>query len=145
MIDTGTGQPVEGELAPDFSYTLPDGSEVRLSDLRGKQVLLNFWATWCLPCIEEMPEIQRALDESGGNLVVLAVNRNEMPEAIARFAPKVDVTFPLIPNIAGDIGDRYRVTSLPITYFINSDGTVAARQFGALSADLLAERLEATR
>jgi cytochrome c biogenesis protein CcmG/thiol:disulfide interchange protein DsbE len=141
LLDTGSGKLVEGDLAPDFSFVLPDGSEQRLSDLRGRPVLLNFWATWCLPCVEEMPAIQKAYDAAGGDLLVLAVNRNELPEAIARFAPRVNVTFPLIANIAGDIGDRYSVTSLPVSYFINSDGTIGAKHIGALSAATLEERI----
>jgi cytochrome c biogenesis protein CcmG, thiol:disulfide interchange protein DsbE len=142
LLDQGSGKLVEGDLAPDFSFVLPDGTTQKLSELRGKPVLINFWATWCLPCVEEMPAIQQAYDSAGGELLVLAVNRNELPEAIARFAPKVGVSFPLIANIAGDIGDRYSVTSLPVSYFINSDGTISAKHIGALSAETLQERLD---
>ena len=131
----------EGELAPDFSFTLPDGTVQRLSNLRGKPVLLNFWATWCPPCIEEIPTLQQAYTAAGGNLVVLGVNRNETPEAIAAFVPKVHVTFPLIANPAGDIGDGYAVSNLPESFFINRDGTIAARHIGALNATTLQERL----
>lgn len=143
LLERASGALASGDEAPDFSYTLPDGTTRRLSDLRGTPVLLNFWASWCLPCVEEMPALQRAYSNAAGDLVVLAVNRNELPEAIARFAPKVDVTFPLIANVSGDIGDRYAVTSLPVTYFINRDGTINARHIGALNEQLLAERLEA--
>ncbi len=141
LIDTGSGKLVEGDMAPDFSYVLPDGTTQRLSDLRGTPVLINFWATWCIPCIDEMPTIEQVYAEADGALQVLAVNRNELPAAIARFAPQVDVSFPLIANIAGDIGDRYSVTSLPVSYFINSDGTIGAKHIGALTAQTLQERL----
>lgn len=143
LLDEGRGRPAVGEPAPDFSYTLEDGSAVRLSDLRGTPVILNFWATWCIPCVEEMPALQRALDESGGRIAVLAVNRNETREAIARFTGRVSVRFPLITNISGDISERYGVTNLPITYFISSDGTIAARQLGALTPARLAELTKA--
>lgn len=142
LLDQGSGKLVEGDPAPDFSFTMPDGTTRRLSELQGKPVLLNFWATWCLPCVEEMPAIQQAYDAAGGELQVLAVNRNELPEAIARFAPQVSVTFPLVADLAGAIGDRYSVTSLPVSYFINSDGTISARHIGALSAQTLQERLD---
>ncbi len=145
MIDTGSGRPTEGQIAPDFSYTLADGSVHKLSELHGKRVLLNFWATWCTPCREEMPEFQQVAKANGDSLVVLAVNRNEVPDVIATFGNEVGVTFPLITNIAGDIGDRYGATSLPITYFINSDGTISSKQLGALSPTLLAKHLEDLR
>jgi thiol-disulfide isomerase/thioredoxin len=141
LLDGGSGRLVPGDAAPDFSYTLPDGSTQRLSDLRGAPVVLNFWATWCLPCIEEMPELEGA--HAAGEVKVLAVNRNELPEAIARFAAeKVEVTFPLIANVDGAIGDRYGVNSLPMTYFIKSDGTIGAVQVGVLTPALLEERLK---
>jgi thiol-disulfide isomerase/thioredoxin len=142
LLEQRRGKLVEGDLAPDFSFTLPDGTTRRLSDLRGKPVLLNFWATWCQPCIEEMPTLQQAYTTAGGKLQILAVNRNELPEAIASFVPKVGgLTFPLIANSTGDIGDGYSITSLPESYFINSDGTIAARHIGALNATTLQERL----
>jgi thiol-disulfide isomerase/thioredoxin len=121
---------------------MADGSVHKLSELRGKRVLVNFWATWCMPCREEMPELQRTADANGDDLVVLAVNRNEAPSAIAKFGNEIGVTFPLLVNIAGDIGDRYGATSLPVTYFIKSDGTIASKQLGALSPALLAKHLE---
>ena len=142
LLDQRRGKLVEGDLTPDFSFTLPDGTTRRLSDFRGTPVLLNFWATWCQPCIEEMPTLQQAYTTADGKLVVLAINRNELPDAIASFVPKVGgLTFPLITNSAGDIGDGYGITSLPESYFINRDGTIAARHIGALNATTLQERL----
>lgn len=143
LLDRGSGALAPGAPAPDFSYTLADGSTVRLSDLQGTPVVLNFWATWCLPCIEEMPELEGAF--GAGDLRVVAVNRNELPEAIARFAPKVNVTFPLVANIDGAIPDRYAVTSLPTTYFIRRDGTIDSIKIGALTPSVLEERLKAIR
>ncbi|NNJ10865.1 TlpA family protein disulfide reductase [Chloroflexales bacterium ZM16-3] len=143
IIDASGGRPTDGEAAPDFSYTMADGSVHTLSELRGKRVLVNFWATWCMPCREEMPELQQTATDNSENLVILGVNRNEAPDAIAKFGNEVGVTFPLIANIAGDIGDRYGATSLPMTYFINSDGTISSRQLGGLSPALLAKHLDA--
>ncbi|MGQ9927892.1 MAG: TlpA family protein disulfide reductase [Chloroflexaceae bacterium] len=143
LIDQGHSPPARGDPAPDFSYTLPDGMTVRLSDLRGTPVVLNFWASWCLPCVEEMPILQAAYAAAEGKLVVLAVNRNELPAAIARFTASTPVTFPLIANIGGDIGDRYAVNSLPVTYFIRRDGTISAWHIGALNKRALTEQLEA--
>jgi thiol-disulfide isomerase/thioredoxin len=122
---------------------MADGSVHTLSELRGKRVLVNFWATWCMPCREEMPALQQTATDNSESLVILGVNRNEAPDAIAKFGNEVGVTFPLIANIAGDIGDRYGATSLPMTYFINSDGTISSRQLGGLSPTLLAKHLDA--
>lgn len=143
LLDQGRGALAVGDSAPDFSFTLSDGTTTRLSELRGTPVLINFWATWCLPCIEEMPALEQVYQEAEGELAVLAVNRNELPDAIARFAPMVNVSFPLISDLGGAIGDRYTVTSLPTTYFIASDGTIHGRHVGALSVQQLNTQLEA--
>jgi peroxiredoxin len=145
LLDRGSGKLAVGDPAPDFSYTLPDGATTRLSDLRGTPIVLNFWATWCLPCREEMPELEAAYAGGDGGLAVLGVNRNELPDAIARFTAEVPVTFPLVANVDGSIADRYGVTSLPTTYFIRSDGTIGAIQIGVLTPERLDERLKAIR
>lgn len=144
LIDTSPDwAAIPGEIAPDFSYTLADDT-YKLSDLRGKPVIVNFWATWCLPCVEEMPTLDAAR-RTNPDLVILAVNRNESTEAISAFAPKVGVSFPLITDRDGVIGERYGVVNLPTTFFINSDGTIAVRHVGALTAERLAERLAEVR
>lgn len=143
LLDQGRGALAVGDSAPDFSFTLSDGTTTRLSELRGTPVLINFWATWCLPCIEEMPALEQVYQAAEGELAVLAVNRNELPAAIARFAPTVNVSFPLISDLSGAIGDRYTVTSLPTTYFIASDGTIHGRHIGALNVQQLNAQLEA--
>ncbi|NJM05963.1 TlpA family protein disulfide reductase [Candidatus Gracilibacteria bacterium] len=145
IIERSTaGAPRAGELAPDFSYTMADGSAIKLSDLRGRPVIVNFWATWCLPCREEMPALDRALRDHP-ELVVLAINRNETVEAINRFSGEVVLSFPLIANIRGDIGDRYGVNTLPQTYFINQDGIVHDHHIGTLDAAQIVEKVEAMR
>jgi thiol-disulfide isomerase/thioredoxin len=143
LLDRGSGKLAPGDPAPDFSFTLADGTTQRLSDLQGGPVVLNFWATWCLPCREEMPALQSSADAANGGLQVIAVNRNELPEAIARFAGEVPVRFPLVADLGGAIGDRYNVTALPTTYFIASDGTIGAIHLGVLTPELLVDRLEA--
>jgi len=78
--------PQVGQVAPDFQYTMPDGSTHTLSQLRGKKVLVNFWATWCAPCRSEMPDLQKALGETGDSVVVLGVNKAQELKEIAPFA-----------------------------------------------------------
>ena len=141
MADAGQSAiPQPGEIAPDFSYTLADGSTRTLAGLRGKQVLVNFWATWCGPCRTEMPDLQRALAEHP-NLVVLGVNKLETPEQIAAFAGELKVGFLLIANPSGDIPERYAAQLLPTSYFINSDGTIALRKTGVMDYQFMTNHL----
>jgi peroxiredoxin len=134
--------PEVGQAAPDFEYTLADGSTHKLSDLRGKKVLLNFWATWCAPCRSEMPDLQKALDESGGSLVVLGVNNKEEAKLMAPFADELGVGFTLIANPPGDIVSRYAVTFMPTSYFINSDGTIGLRKTGVMNYTFIKSHLD---
>lgn len=142
LLDRGREALAVGDLAPDFRFRFADGATGQLRELRGQPVVINFWATWCTPCVDELPAFEQVYQEAEGRLAILAVNRNELPAAIARFAPSVDVSFPLIADPVGVIGDRYMVQSLPTTYFITSDGHIHARHVGALNAEQLREQLE---
>lgn len=135
--------PEVGALAPDFAYTMPDGTIARLSDLRGNKVLLNFWATWCAPCRAEMPAIQAALNRHANDgFNVLAVNQSEELARIKLFADELGLTIPLITNVSSDISDAYGARGLPTTYFINRDGTIGFRHIGLMSADFIELRIE---
>jgi peroxiredoxin len=143
LLDTAQlGIPETGQAAPDFQYTMPDGTTTRLSDLRGKKVLLNFWATWCGPCRSEMPDLQKALDEAGETLVVLGVNKGELPDVIGPFADELGISFPLIPNPDADIAGRYAVAFMPTSYFINTDGTIGLRKTGVMSYSFIKSHLD---
>lgn len=133
--------PAQGEAAPDFEYTLPDGSAHRLSELRGKKVLLNFWATWCAPCRAEMPDLQQALAKYS-DVVVLGVNKAQDVEQLGPFASELNVSFPLIANPDGDIAARYAAQLLPTSYFINRDGTVALRKTGVMDYTFITNHLD---
>jgi peroxiredoxin len=145
MLDAAGGPLQPGDTAPDFGYTLPDGAERRLSDLRGKHVLLNFWATWCGPCAAELPALQAAAQARKETLLVLAVNRLETPDTIGAFATQSGVTFPLIANEEGDISARYGARLLPMTYFIHRDGTIGAIVRGPLELEAIDRQLSALR
>jgi cytochrome c biogenesis protein CcmG, thiol:disulfide interchange protein DsbE len=133
--------PEVGEVAPDFAYTTADGATHKLSELHGKKVLLNFWATWCGPCRFEMPDIQKAIGESGGAVVAIGVNKAEEMKQIVAFADELKVTFPLITNQKGDIAARYAAQLLPTSYFINSDGTIALRKTGVMNYSFIKNHL----
>jgi thiol-disulfide isomerase/thioredoxin len=133
--------PQVGEVAPDFSYTTADGVSHKLSDLRGKKVLLNFWATWCGPCRSEMPDIQQAIGEGGSGVAVLGVNKAEDVQVIGPFAQELKVTFPLVANSNGDIAARYAAQLLPTSYFINTDGTIGLRKTGLMDYNFIKNHL----
>ncbi|MGH7846586.1 MAG: TlpA disulfide reductase family protein, partial [Candidatus Binatia bacterium] len=107
-------------------------NRVRLRDLRGKVVFLNFWATWCPPCIEEMPAMEKLhqdLEKDG--LVILAVNFQEGPERVREFFTKHHLTFTALLDRNGKISELYQAWALPVSVIINKHGEIAARAIGS--------------
>ena len=123
-----------GAVAPDFRTTTPSGEEIRLSDFRGKVVLLNFWATWCGPCRIEMPLFQNLYARYGEEgITIVAVNNRETAQQIVGFTDQLGITFPLALDESGTIQDLYNVSGYPITYIIDADGVIMERHFGVFS------------
>jgi thiol-disulfide isomerase/thioredoxin len=133
---------VLGEDAPDFSFVLADNQGTTLADLTGKPVVINFWATWCGPCRQEMPDLV-ALHEENPDLIVLAVNVQEDLAQVRPFAEEFGMTMPVILDADGALSRAFGMRGLPFTLFIHSDRTIAARWDGMLTASLLAERVAA--
>lgn len=132
------------EPAPDFRLHDLDGRVVMLSDFRGKTVVLNFWASWCPPCREEMPEFQELWNERGedaaDDLVVLAVNflRDDTVGAATGFIEGQGFTFPVVfDTTSGDVAARYGVRGLPATFFIDRNGIVRTTALGPVFGNLL--------
>ncbi len=125
----------EGDSAPDFTAETIGGGEFKLSDKSDKVVILNFWATWCKPCVGEMPAFQRLYEEYGDNLEVLAVNSMEDKETVDRFALDNGYTFPIAYDEEGDICKKYPSDGIPYTVIIGTDGKVAKIYLGAYDAE----------
>jgi peroxiredoxin len=144
MLERPSGEPLNvGDEAPDFAYTLADGTTHQLSDLRGQRVLINFWATWCPPCKAEMPDIQAAYEQYGNDdFMVLAVNSAEEQARVEAFAAEMGLTIPLITNEAGDIGTGYGARGLPTSYFVDRDGTISYRHTGIMTTAFIQQRSE---
>lgn len=122
-----------GKVAPDFS--LPDLQDrtIRLSDFRGKVVFLNFWATWCKPCKEEMPSMEVLYKTfEGDGLVVLAVSidRVTTKQNIPPFVKSLNLTFPILVDSWGQTDKRYKLTGVPETYIIDQAGVLREKVIG---------------
>lgn len=129
----------EGELAPDFELETLDGSRFRLSDWRGHPVLLNFWASWCGPCRQEMPalvDLQARHLQDG--LLVVGVNMEESRGPARDFANEFRVNFPLPMDFSGNVTDEYLQIGPPNSYFIQPDGTIRQLIIGGGTPEQLA-------
>jgi cytochrome c biogenesis protein CcmG, thiol:disulfide interchange protein DsbE len=139
--------PVEvGSTAPNITATTLDGEPVELRDLRGEVILLNVWATWCPPCREEMPSMQRLHDRLGPEgLHIVAVSIDSEPGGADRagrrggdiqaFAESYGLTFTLWHDPEGDIQRQYRTTGVPESFLIDRTGTVVKKVIGAIEWD----------
>lgn len=128
--------PGESGTAPDFQFKGLDGQTVSLSGLKGKPVLLNFWATWCPPCRGEMPYLQQIYNDVGWKergLVILAVNIQEPAAEVSKFMTDNKLSFPVLLDTAGDAARRYNVASIPSTFIIDKDGIIKDSRVGAFS------------
>lgn len=118
--------------APDFTLAGADGRKVSLKDFRGKVVFLNFWATWCESCRDEMPSMERLYGEfKGKGLEIVAVNVKEKPQDALAFGRKLKLTYPLLMDTEGEVGLLYGAFGLPATYLIDRNGVALARMFGS--------------
>ena len=132
--------PGEGFLAPDFALQDAQGQTVRLSDLRGKPVMVNFWASWCAPCKAEMPAMQEVHETyADRGFTILAVNttfQDDRANADAFIAER-GLTFPVLYDLDGETSSHYQVRSMPSTFFIGADGTIRKVVYGGPMAEAL--------
>lgn len=136
---TGSGTTIGidiGELAPDFALWSLDGRTIHLSDFRGHPVWINFWASWCPPCRDEMPRLQGVfLRHEADGLVILGVAVKDAPADARAFVKEVGVTYPIVLDEPGQVADRYGAVALPVQYWLDRDGIVRGWAFGELPLD----------
>jgi peroxiredoxin len=129
-------QAKEGALAPDFLLETLEGDDLRMSSFRGRPVVVNFWATWCTSCREEIPQLAAAYDRfSDDALVIIGVDLQESVAAVRRFADEFGMQFPVVIDKDGRVADRYRLLGVPTTYFIDRDGLVRSVFTGPFLAE----------
>lgn len=118
--------PVVGHPAPDFALPTLAGETVRLSDFKGKPVLVNFWATWCGPCRSEFPDFQKASIDNADKLVIIGINNTttDQKELVPAFLEEFGVTFPIVLDETGDTAKAYNILGLPTSIFIDRNGNV---------------------
>lgn len=127
-----------GQKAPSFALTDLQGQQHQLSDYQGKTVLLNFWATWCQPCKNELPLLQKAQQQYKGQLVILGILFNETDnDKAAQFVQQRSISYPQLKNSSSDVNIAYGITGIPASFFIDSAGRVQQVIKGELQAEQL--------
>ncbi|EOO32525.1 Thiol:disulfide interchange protein tlpA [Bacillus cereus VD133] len=135
-----------GKSAPDFTLTKLDGTNVKLSDLKGKKVILNFWATWCGPCQQEMPDMEAFYKEHKENVEILAVNytpseKGGGEEKVSNFAKEKGITFPILLDKNIDVTTAYKVITIPTSYFIDTKGVIQDKFIGPMTQKEMEKRV----
>ena len=143
--DLTTVDDLSQDQAPDFTLLDLDGNQISLGDFAGRPVVINFWATWCPPCQDEMPLLVEAYEREGGQVVFLAISIDEPERAVRRFAEKNDISFVILLDEGGKVASEYRVKSIPITFFVNREGQVVMRYAGQIPTHRLEDGLSRIR
>lgn len=133
----------EGNKAPDFELETLDGNKIKLSDLQGKKVIVNFWATWCPPCKAEMPHMQEFYEEkSKDGVEILAVNlttSEKNANNVGSFVKDYGLTFPILLDRNGNIGRIYQAFTIPTSYVIDTKGFIQKRIVGPIDKEMMNE------
>lgn len=132
---------VEGKLAPDFTLVTLSDQEVKLSDLKGKKVVLNFWASWCGPCREEMPDLLDMSRKYEGEIAVYGVNVTavDSPAKAQQFVMEEKMTFPVLLDLEGEVQKAYRVVNIPTSFFLDEEGRIVKRWEGGIPRERMEE------
>ncbi len=122
-------QPKTASIAPDFSLKSPEGKAVKLSNFKGKVVLVNFWATWCPYCVKEMPDLVKLYSKAGGkDFEIISVDIQENPDSVKAFIAKNGIKHTVAIDPSGDTAQAYRVVGIPTNVLIDKNGNVVFNQ-----------------
>jgi cytochrome c biogenesis protein CcmG/thiol:disulfide interchange protein DsbE len=138
-----SGITMVNRAAPEFTLTTFKGSTISLQDLRGKPVVINFWASWCPPCRIEAALIERTWRANKNRgLLFLGVNIQDRKEDALKYIREFEITYPNGPDPTGEISIDYGVSGLPVTFFVSSKGEVVRRWVGAIEKSVLSSSIE---
>ena len=133
----------KGSIAPDFQLTTIDGKVTSLSDFRGQTVILNFWASWCPPCKEEMPELEQFYKKNKqNNVTILSVNLTSQDigsQKLQQFVQNYSLTFPILLDQKGEAGKLYQILTIPTSFIISPTGKITDIFVGPLTETKMAE------
>jgi cytochrome c biogenesis protein CcmG/thiol:disulfide interchange protein DsbE len=133
-----------GSPAPEFALSDLNGNPIRLADLRGRPVIVNFWASWCGPCVEEFPLLQRALEQhEADGLAVIGIVVQDRSEAARAFMARMGAAWPAAMDPDDSVAGSYGLYAPPESFFIDRHGVIASRQVGQLSQADLSRQLSA--
>lgn len=133
--------PASGEPVPPLDVEAFDGSTVSLKDYAGTPMVVNFWASWCPPCIAEMPDLEAVHQSAGDRLAFVGINTQDTPEEAAAMVDETGVTYDLLRDPDGTLGQAFGVFGMPSTFYVDADGTIVARHTGLLTRDALVDDL----
>ncbi|MEJ2619521.1 MAG: TlpA disulfide reductase family protein [Candidatus Thiodiazotropha sp.] len=115
----------DSTAAPDFTLKSRSGENIKLSELRGSVVMVNFWASWCGPCRQEMPLLQQLYDRyQGMGFTLLGVNVDEDPAAAQKMLKEIPVNFPILYDSSNKVSKQYQVKAMPSTFMVDRDGNI---------------------
>lgn len=131
----------KGEQAPDFELTTLAGKPIRLSELQGKKVILNFWATWCPPCKAEMPHMQNFYEDYAEteNVEIVAVNltSGDREASVEEFVKDYGLTFPIPMDVEGEVGQKFQAVTIPTSYIIDTNGLIQHKIVGPMDETMI--------
>jgi peroxiredoxin len=142
---SGTVGLKEGDLPPDFDLTTMSGDQVNLADLKGKKVILNFWASWCGPCKAEMPHMEKYYERNkeAANVEIIAVNMTNSErrglKGVEEFIDEYGLTFPIPLDKDGKVERMYEIVSIPTTFMLGTNGEIVHKFVGPMDEKMMEE------
>jgi len=139
--DVGLGK---GEKAPDLELKTLDGEKVKLSDYEGEKVIVNFWATWCPPCREEIPDLQKLYDNYDVEILAIDLTETESSlDVVEEFVyDEFEMTFPVLLDETSEVANMYQVMAYPTSYMVDTEGYIQFLAMGAMEYEQMKEELE---